>query len=78
LNAVSAASTAGRDGPKAMRPRPWFDRVGCRLHRNGSRQSWGREAEAAGARILTGGRREGAQLTPAVMADVTPEMKLVV
>ncbi len=40
-------------------------------------ESWIGEAEAGGARILTGGRRQGAQLQPTVMADVDPAMKLV-
>lgn len=40
-------------------------------------ESWVREAEAGGARILTGGKRKGAQLEPTVLVDVTPTMKVV-
>ncbi|ODT55075.1 MAG: 2-hydroxymuconic semialdehyde dehydrogenase [Methylobacterium sp. SCN 67-24] len=40
-------------------------------------ESWVREAEAGGARILTGGKRKGAQLEPTVLVDVTPSMKVV-
>jgi len=37
---------------------------------------WMKEAEAGGARILTGGARKGAVLEPSVVAGVRPEMKL--
>lgn len=37
---------------------------------------WVREAVAEGARVLIGGRREGAVLYPTVLADVRPEMKV--
>jgi acyl-CoA reductase-like NAD-dependent aldehyde dehydrogenase len=37
---------------------------------------WIGEAEAAGARVLTGGQRRHATITPAVLADVPPEVKL--
>jgi len=40
-------------------------------------ESWVREAERAGARVLTGGGRRGAQLEPTVLAGVDPEMKVV-
>jgi acyl-CoA reductase-like NAD-dependent aldehyde dehydrogenase len=40
-------------------------------------ESWIREAEAAGAHVLTGGRRKGAQLEPTVMVDVDQSMKVV-
>ena len=40
-------------------------------------ESWIREAEAAGARVLTGGHRTGAQLEPTVMVDVDQSMKVV-
>jgi acyl-CoA reductase-like NAD-dependent aldehyde dehydrogenase len=40
-------------------------------------ESWLREAEAAGARLLTGGRRHGAAIEPAVVVDVQPQMKVV-
>ncbi len=35
-----------------------------------------REAVAQGARILTGGSREGAVMAPTVLGDVTPEMRI--
>jgi acyl-CoA reductase-like NAD-dependent aldehyde dehydrogenase len=38
---------------------------------------WVREAQSGGATVLTGGRREGAVYWPTVLADVTPEMKVV-
>ncbi len=37
---------------------------------------WIQEAAAQGARLLGGGEREGAMLTPSILADVTPEMKV--
>ncbi|MCU0574069.1 MAG: aldehyde dehydrogenase family protein [Syntrophobacteraceae bacterium] len=37
---------------------------------------WVREAVAEGARVLIGGRREGAVFYPTVLADVRPEMKV--
>lgn len=40
-------------------------------------EGWVREAQAAGATVLTGGRREGAVYWPTVLADVTPQMKVV-
>jgi acyl-CoA reductase-like NAD-dependent aldehyde dehydrogenase len=40
-------------------------------------ETWIREAVAAGARVLTGGRRRGAQLEPTVLVDVDPSMKVV-
>ena len=40
-------------------------------------ESWMREAEAAGARVLTGGRRHGAAFEPSVVVDVRPSMKVV-
>ena len=40
-------------------------------------ESWIREAEAAGARVLIGGKRNGAQLAPTVMVDVDQNMKVV-
>ena len=40
-------------------------------------EAWVREAEAAGARILTGGTRRGAFYAPTVLTDVTPAMKVV-
>jgi acyl-CoA reductase-like NAD-dependent aldehyde dehydrogenase len=40
-------------------------------------ESWLREAQAAGARVLTGGRRHGAALDPTVLTGVRPEMKVV-
>lgn len=40
-------------------------------------EEWIQEAVAQGARILTGGSREGAFLKPTVLTDVLPEMKVV-
>jgi acyl-CoA reductase-like NAD-dependent aldehyde dehydrogenase len=40
-------------------------------------EAWMREAEAAGARVLTGGRRHGAAIEPSVIVDVRPQMKVV-
>ncbi len=40
-------------------------------------QAWIAEAVAGGARVLAGGRREGAMLEPTVLCDVTPTMKVV-
>lgn len=40
-------------------------------------ESWIKEAAAGGARVLTGGKRHGAQIEPTVIADARPEMKVV-
>jgi acyl-CoA reductase-like NAD-dependent aldehyde dehydrogenase len=40
-------------------------------------ESWIVEAVRRGARALTGGTREGAQLTPTLLVDVDPSMKVV-
>jgi acyl-CoA reductase-like NAD-dependent aldehyde dehydrogenase len=40
-------------------------------------EAWVKEAAANGARVLTGGKRQGAQLEPTVLADVQPAMKVV-
>ena len=40
-------------------------------------ESWVREAQAGGAKVLTGGRREGAVYWPTVLTEVQPEMKVV-
>ncbi|MGD0266949.1 MAG: aldehyde dehydrogenase family protein [Candidatus Methylomirabilota bacterium] len=40
-------------------------------------ESWVREAEAQGARVLCGGARQGAQMAPTVVTNVTPQMKIV-
>ncbi|MDQ7850342.1 MAG: aldehyde dehydrogenase family protein [Armatimonadota bacterium] len=40
-------------------------------------EGWVREAMAGGARVLTGGRRDGAVYWPTVLTDVRPEMKVV-
>ena len=37
---------------------------------------WIQEAAGQGARLLGGGEREGALLTPSILVDVTPEMKV--
>jgi acyl-CoA reductase-like NAD-dependent aldehyde dehydrogenase len=40
-------------------------------------ENWVKEAEAGGAKVLTGGRREGPVYWPTVLAGVQPEMKVV-
>jgi acyl-CoA reductase-like NAD-dependent aldehyde dehydrogenase len=40
-------------------------------------ESWIKEAAAAGATVMTGGHRSGAQIDPTVIAGVKPEMKVV-
>ncbi len=40
-------------------------------------ESWVREAEAGGAQVRTGGRREGGVYWPTVLTDVSPDMKVV-
>lgn len=40
-------------------------------------ESWVNEAAAAGAKVLAGGKREGAIYHPTVLAEVRPEMKVV-
>lgn len=39
-------------------------------------ETWIREAEQAGARVLVGGRRDGAVMWPTVLVDVTEDMKV--
>lgn len=39
--------------------------------------SWIQEAVSSGARVVTGGERQGAMLSPAILADVTPDMRVV-
>ena len=40
-------------------------------------ESWVAEAKASGAKVLTGGRREGAVYYPTVLAEVTGDMKVI-
>jgi acyl-CoA reductase-like NAD-dependent aldehyde dehydrogenase len=40
-------------------------------------EAWIKEAASAGARVLTGGKRHGAQIEPTVIADASPAMKVV-
>lgn len=40
-------------------------------------ETWVGEAVAAGARVLTGGTRSGAQCAPTVLVEVAPTMKVV-
>ena len=40
-------------------------------------EGWVKEAQTSGAKILTGGRREGAVYYPTILANVKPEMKVV-
>ena len=37
---------------------------------------WIDEARAAGARLITGGERDGATFAPTILADVTPDMRI--
>lgn len=39
-------------------------------------QSWIEEARQGGAKVLTGGQREGAKMAPAIISDVHPDMKI--
>ena len=39
-------------------------------------ESWVKEAVAGGARLVTGGERQGAVYAPTVLADVKPEMRI--
>ncbi|MBI4636421.1 MAG: aldehyde dehydrogenase family protein [Candidatus Rokubacteria bacterium] len=39
-------------------------------------EEWVREAVAGGARLVTGGRRQGAMYIPTIVADVKPEMRV--
>ena len=52
--------------------------VGTLIDENAARrvESWTEAARTAGARLITGGGRDGAQLRPTVLADVTPEMQV--
>jgi acyl-CoA reductase-like NAD-dependent aldehyde dehydrogenase len=40
-------------------------------------EGWVNEARTSGAKVLTGGKREGAVYHPTVLADVNPEMKVI-
>ncbi len=40
-------------------------------------EGWVKEARTSGAKVLTGGKREGAVYYPTVLADVSPAMKVV-
>jgi len=40
-------------------------------------EGWVEEAKQAGAQVLTGGERQGCVYLPTVLADVTPEMKVI-
>ena len=40
-------------------------------------EAWVREAAEQGARVLAGGRRNGAQVEPTVLVDVKPDMRVV-
>jgi glyceraldehyde-3-phosphate dehydrogenase (NADP+) len=39
-------------------------------------EGWVKEAVSGGARVITGGERQGAVLTPTIVADVDPRMKI--
>ena len=39
-------------------------------------EAWVQEAVTGGARVVTGGRRQGAMYTPTVLADVKPDMRV--
>jgi acyl-CoA reductase-like NAD-dependent aldehyde dehydrogenase len=40
-------------------------------------ESWVKEAESAGAKVLTGGKREGSVYYPTVLTNVQPDMKVI-
>jgi acyl-CoA reductase-like NAD-dependent aldehyde dehydrogenase len=40
-------------------------------------EGWVKEAQTGGAKVLTGGRREGPVYYPTVLTDVTPQMKVI-
>jgi acyl-CoA reductase-like NAD-dependent aldehyde dehydrogenase len=40
-------------------------------------EGWAQEAVSAGARLVAGGTRQGAQLVPTLLSEVTPDMKVV-
>ena len=40
-------------------------------------EGWVKEAASTGAKVLTGGKREGTVYYPTVLADVTPDMKVI-
>lgn len=66
---------------RALRPGNQFDetvKVGPMVReREAVRvEEWVREAVAGGARLVTGGRRQGALFEPTVVADVKPEMRI--
>jgi acyl-CoA reductase-like NAD-dependent aldehyde dehydrogenase len=53
--------------------------VGTLIDENAARrvESWVQEAAAAGAQVLSGGRRHGAAFEPTLLTDVKPQMKVV-
>jgi acyl-CoA reductase-like NAD-dependent aldehyde dehydrogenase len=53
--------------------------VGTLIDENSARrvEAWINDAVKAGARLLAGGKRNGAQMQPTVLADVDPTMKIV-
>jgi acyl-CoA reductase-like NAD-dependent aldehyde dehydrogenase len=53
--------------------------VGTLIDENAARrvESWIQEALAQGARLMTGGKRQGAAIEPTVLVDVQPTMKVV-
>ncbi len=40
-------------------------------------EGWVKEAQSAGAKVMTGGKRDGMVYSPTVLAEVTPQMKVV-
>ena len=40
-------------------------------------ESWVREAQASGAKVVTGGKRDGTVYYPTVLMDVKPDMKVI-
>ncbi len=85
---VLAAGQVYGDFLEALRPRVQALTVGNQLdesvkvgpmvrEREAIRvEEWIREAVAAGARIVTGGRRQGAIYEPTILADVKPDMRV--
>jgi acyl-CoA reductase-like NAD-dependent aldehyde dehydrogenase len=85
---VLTASGVYRDFLDALRPRVAALKVGNQLdpavqvgpmirEKEAVRvDEWVKEAVASGARVVTGGTRQGAMYAPTVVADVKPEMRI--
>lgn len=78
-DAFVEAMTATVRGMKLGDPQDPATDVGTLIDEGAARrvESWVNEAVAGGARILTGGLREGAQYAPTLLVDVEPSAKVV-